>query len=148
MRSRRAGISQFVAIFVSVLLVLVVGSLLLVGFSSYFSSGGRINSFALNGQLNTQRSGESILTVTVRNTGTADLIVNATNPGDVRIVGPGNPTISKVGPLGTIQLTPGDSMTVVASLSGVQQAKDYVVIINLLSQSGSQNGEQIKMLAR
>lgn len=148
MKWRRYGISQFVAIIFSVLIVLAVGGLLLVGFTSYFSGGGRITAFALTGQLNTQGSGEGILTVTVRNTGTAGLIINASNPGDVRIVGPGNPSINKVGPIGIIEMSPGDSMTVVAFLSGVQYGRDVIVVISVMSLDGSQNSEQVRIRAR
>ena len=147
MKWRRYGISQFVAIIFSVLIVLAVGGLLLVGFTGYFSGGGRINAFALSGQLNTQSNGEGILTVTVRNTGTVDLRINASNPGDVRVIGPGDPSIDKVGPLGVIQMSPGDSMTVVAFLLGVQYGRDVIVVISVKSLDGSQNSEQVRIRA-
>lgn len=144
----RSGISQFVAIIFSVLIVLSIGGLLFVGLTGYVSGAGRINAFALTGQLNTQSSGEGILTVTVLNTGTTSLRINASNPGDVRIVGPGDPTINKVGPLGIIEMSPGDSMTVVVFLSGVQHGGDFIIIINLMSLDGTINAEQVRIRAR
>ncbi|MCH8022604.1 MAG: hypothetical protein IH932_02530, partial [Thaumarchaeota archaeon] len=108
----RSGISVFVSIIFSVLIVLSIAGLLFAGFNDYFSGVAGITAFALTGQLNTQSGGEGILTVTVRNTGTASLRVNASNPGDVRIVGPGDPSINKVGPIGIVEMAPGDSMTV------------------------------------
>ncbi len=119
-----------------------------MGLTGYVSGAGGINAFALSGQLNTQSSGEGILTVTVRNTGTTSLRINASNPGDVRIVGPGDPTINKAGPIGIIEMSPGDSMTVVAFLSGVQYGRDFIVVINLMSLDGALNAEQVRIRAR
>jgi len=148
MKWARHGLSQFVSIIISVIIVIAIGTLLFGNFTGYISSSGRITALALTGQLNTQSGGLGILTVTVRNTGTTELTINASNPGDVLIGGPGDPIILKVGPLGIIQLSPGSSMTVLASLSGVQQSRDYIVVINILSSDGTQNSEQIRIRAQ
>jgi len=147
---RRRGVSTFVAIIISVIIAIAIGGLLLASYTGYFSGATQTASVALNGQLQTISGGGGVLTITVRNTGTVSVDVNGTLPEvPISITGPGNPTLIITAPTTLVSLTPGDSVTIQATMSsGLQTGAQYILVISFTStNTGSANSQQLKLTA-
>ncbi len=146
----RRGVSTFVAIIISVIIAIAIGGLLLASYTGYFSGATQTASVALNGQLQTISGGGGVLTITVRNTGTVSVDVNGTLPEvPITITGPGNPSLSISAPTTLVSLTPGDSVTIQATIpSGLQTGGQYILVIAFTStNTGSANSQQLKLTA-
>lgn len=150
-KRNRRGVSTFVAIIISVIIAIAIGGLLLASYTGYFSGATQTASVALNGQLQTTSGGEGVLTITVRNTGTVSVNVNGTlNNVPITISGPGSPGIVTpiTAPLILVTLSPGDSTTIQADITGLSTGNQYVLVISFTSSNtGSLNSQQIKLTA-
>ncbi len=151
LKHNRRGVSTFVAIIISVIIAIAIGGLLLASYTGYFSGATQTASVALNGQLQTTSGGGGVLTITVRNTGTVSVDVNGTlNNVPVTISGPGSPAITLpiTAPLVLVSLSPGDSTTIQADITGLQTGSQYVLVVAFTStNTGSLNSQQLKLTA-